>query len=255
MFVFMTIRTPFQYLVWLSLVAGSTIIQQSCINDEFTRPVRISLTPRINEQYKTNENLSFESGEIVLKEIQFEGKRETGGDYLFSTESGKIFGPGYFYPHPSNHELSYFDLPQGIYTLMKWRFELSEGLIRLENDDDDDEIDSETPGLILHGNYINHNGEKIQIRIELDPFESFECQSQSETGDKKINIISGEIYNADLYFDPFYAFRAISDASLENADYSDDETAPVLLISSYSNEDLYEIILFRLQQSAKIVVR
>jgi hypothetical protein len=211
---------------------------------------------RISDQYKTNDNLTFKSGEIVINEVQFEGKRETGEDYSFNTESGKKFGPQDFYPNSliNQEGLAYFDLPQGIYTLMRWKFELSDGLEKLETDDDD-ETDNETPGLILYGNYINHKQETINVRIEIDPFETFECQSVTETGDKYISILSGKIYNAVLYFDPYFAFRAISNVSLEDADYSDDEISPVLLISSDSNEDLYEIILFRLQQSTKIVVR
>jgi hypothetical protein len=245
-------KIHFLKLAGLALGVSSMLVQNSCIKDEYTRPVRLSVSVIINEQYKSSDTLSFESGEIVIKDVQFEGKREVGEDYSFNSESGKEFGPKNFYPKSVNMEsMAFFDIPQGIYTLMRWKFELSDGLEKFESDDDD----TETPGLILHGNYIRHDGEKLQIRIEIDPFESFECQTLSETGEKKINIISGSVYDALLYFDPYFAFRSISSVSLEDADYSDDEITPVLLISSDSNEDLYEKILFRLQQSAKIVVR
>jgi hypothetical protein len=239
------------------------IVQQSCIKDEFTLPVRIYLSVKIGEQNKTDNTLSFERGEIVINGILFDGKREAGGDYTFNTESGNKFGPQDFYPQSQvQQELTYFDVPQGIYTMMKWKFELSDGLERFDEDDDEEgDIEEEeeddntlTPGLILHGNYINLDGEILEVRIEIDPFESFECLSITETGDNNINIISGNTYNAVLYFDPYFVFRAISIESLEDADCSDDEISPVLLISSDSNEELYEIILFRLQQSVKIVI-
>jgi hypothetical protein len=247
-------RVSFIQVAWLSMVAGSMLIQQSCVKDEFTRPVGISLSVAITEQYKTSDSLTFEGGEIIVNEISFEGKREVGEDYSFNSESGKKFGPQDFYPLSANTDaIANFDIPQGIYTLMRWRFELSEGLQRLESDDDDDD-DLETPGLILNGNYISRDGETLRIIIEIDPFESFGCQSVTEAGEKTINIFSGGNYNAVLYFDPYFAFRAISEDSLDDADYSDDDISPVLLISSDSNEELYEIILFRLQQSARIVV-
>ncbi len=234
--------------VKLFLVIIAMLTQQSC-KDEFTRPVRISLSVIINEQYKTDGPLSFESGEIIIKEIRFDGKREVGEDYSFNTESGKEFGPLDFYPQSVSREtIADFDLPQGVYTLMRWKFELSDGLERLEPDDD-----MEPPGLILTGNYTNHNGETFPVRIEIDPFESFECMSLTGTGGNIINIVSGTAYRADLYLDPYFAFRAISNVSLDDADYEGDNI-PVLLISSDSNEELYEIILYRLQQSAKIVV-
>jgi hypothetical protein len=238
-------------VVWLSLVVGLMLIQQSCIKDEFTRPVRISLNVGITEQFKTSDTLLFKSGEIFVKEIQFDGMREVGEGYSFNSESGKKFGPQNFYPPSVNPEaIALFDIPQGIYTMMRWKFELSDGLEMLEPDDDD----TETPGLILNGSYINRFGETLQVRIEIDPYESFECQSVTKTGGGSINIISGNNYSAVLYFDPYFAFRAISEGSLDDADYSDEEMSPILLISSDSNEELYEIILFRLQQSVKIIV-
>jgi hypothetical protein len=254
-------RISFLRLAGLSLLAGSMLFQQSCVKDEFTLPVGISLSVIITEEYKTSDSLSFESGEVVIKEIQFEGQREVGENYSFYTESGIEFGPQDFYPQSVNPEtITSFDVPQGIYTLMNWKFELSDGLERYNQDDegdddaDDNDDDGLTPGLIIHGNYITSDGEYLQVRIEIDPFESFECQSINKTGDKTINIISGSTYKAVLYFDPYFVFRAISSESLEDADYSDDEISPVLLISSDSNEELYEIILFRLQQSVKIVI-
>jgi hypothetical protein len=247
-------NVSFHQFTCISLVVISMLVQQSCIDDEFTRPVRVSLSVIITEQNKTNNILSFESGEIIVNEIQFNGQREAGGDYSFNTESGKKFGPQDFYPQSGNQqELTHFDFPQGIYTSMNWKFGLSDGLERLKEEDDDDE-DIGTPGLILHGNYIDPEGVTQQVRIEIDPFESFECLSLTDTGDENINIISGSTYTAVLCFDPYFVFRAISSESLEEADYEDDGISPVLLISSDSNEELYEIILYRLQLSAKIFV-
>jgi hypothetical protein len=242
-------RITFLKLAELFLLSGSILIMHSCIKEEFTRPVRVAFSVRIDEQYKSDDTLSFKSGEIILKNIRFDGKREAGGDYSFSTESGKKFGPQVFYTQTGSQQtIADFVMPQGIYTSMRWRFELSNGLERLDYDDND------TPGLILKGSYINPKGETINIRIEIDPYELFECLSITGTGKTSIDIISGQEYNAQLYFDPYFAFRAISAKTLEDADYSDDELAPLLLISSDSNEELYEMILFRLQQSVKIVV-
>ena len=248
-------RISFHHFTSVILTGILVFTQQSCIDDEFTTPVRMSLSAIITEQNKTNDTLSFGSGEIIINEIQFSGKREAGGDYSFNTEPGKKIGPQVFYPQSGNqHELAQFDFPQGIYTLMNWKFKLSDGLERLEEEDDDDDDDIGTAGLILQGSYIDPEGVTQQVRIEIDPFELFECLSLADTGDENISIIAGSSYIAVLYVDPYYAFRGISSESLEEADYYDDVIVPVLLISSDSNEDLYEIILYRLQQSVRIVV-
>jgi hypothetical protein len=250
-----TDRLTWIRLARLSFVIGTTLFLHSCIKDELTQPVKISLSAVISDIYKSDDTLSFESGEIVLNEIRFDGKREAGGDYSFYTEPGKKFGPLLFYPKSGiQSTIASFDIPQGIYTMMRWRFELSGGLKRAYDDDGEVDPEAETPGLILNGSYISREGKTLNIRIEIDSFELFECLSFTETGSNQIDIISGDTYDAIFYIDPYYVFRAISTETLEDADYEDDGTPAVLLISSDSNEELYEMILFRLQQSVKIVV-
>ena len=78
-------KISFHQFTCVSLVVISMIVQQSCIDDEFTLPVRIYLSVKISEQNKTDNTLSFESGEIVINGIQFNGQREAGGDYTFNT--------------------------------------------------------------------------------------------------------------------------------------------------------------------------
>ena len=236
----------FLRLTWMAVLTGIMSLQLSCYKDESTLPVRLALSVNIAERLKTDHDISFESGEIVLNEVQFDGTREVGEDYSFYTEPDKVLGPRVFYQQPgSSSALAFFDLPQGIYTLMDWRFQLSDGLGKFVQDDD-----SETPGLILNGTYTRVNGGPVQVRLEIDPFESFECKAVNEGGNRTIDIISDKKYNASLYFDPYFAFRPISPNTIEKADYSDG----VLLISSDFNVEIYEVILYRLQQSARIVV-
>jgi len=239
-----TKRIWFLRSVRIIVLAGITLLQFSC-KDESTLPVRISLSVNIADRLKSD-NLLFENGEIVIGEVQFDGKRETGKDYSFYSEPDKILGPQVFYAPPAaSAAIAFFDLPQGIYTWMNWKFQLSEGLAELEEDDD-----TETPGLILNGYYTGVNGEKVPVRLEIDPFEAFECKAVNAGGNRTIDIISDKKYTAELCFDPYFAFRPVSSNTIEGADYING----VLLISSGWNVDIYEVILYRLQQSARIVV-
>jgi hypothetical protein len=237
-------KISFLRLTWIAVLAGFLSLQLSCYKDESTLPVRLSLTVNLAEPLKSD-NVNFESGEVVFKEIEFDGTREVGENYSFYTEPDRKFGPQLFYKQPgSPASLAYFDFPQGVYTVMGWRFQLSDGLEELVRDDD-----SNTPGLILNGTY-NGKGENVPVRIEIDSFESFNCKAVNNQGDKTIDIISERNYNASLFFDPYFAFRPISPNTIEKADYAEG----VLLISPDFNADIYEVILYRLQQSARMVV-
>ena len=233
---------PAMYLI---LLAGLLSMQLSCSKDDSTLPVRVNLNVSLTPALKSD-NISFQSGEIVLKEIQFEGKREVGENYSFYTAPGKLIGPVSFnISSGSQPVLAYFDLPQGKYTVMDWKFQLADGLDSYEADDVNG-----SPGLILNGTYRKVNGEELQVRVEIDPFEVFNCKAVNSSGNKTIDIISERGYNAGLVFDPYFAFRPVTSNTIEKAGYSDG----VILISPNSNADIYEVILFRLQLSARLVV-
>jgi len=65
-------RISFLQFTRILLTGILVFTQQSCIDDELTTPVRLSLSAIITEQNKTNDNLSFRSGEIIINEIQEE---------------------------------------------------------------------------------------------------------------------------------------------------------------------------------------
>lgn len=232
----------FAYLV---IITGIMSMQLSCSKDDSTLPVRVNLAVSLTNSLKSD-NMSFESGEIILREIQFDGQREVGENYSFYTVPGKTMGPAVFSNSSGNQPaLANFDLPQGKYVIMNWRFQLNEGLNEYLPD-----ADGSSPGLILAGTYTKVNGEQVQVRVEIDASEAFECKAVNAAGDRTVDIISDRKYIANLVFDPYFAFRPVTSNTIEKAEYSDG----ILLISSDSNPDIYEVILFRLQLSARLVV-
>jgi hypothetical protein len=103
---------PAMYLI---LLAGLLSMQLSCSKDDSTLPVRVNLNVSLTPALKSD-NISFQSGEIVLKEIQFEGKREVGENYSFYTSPGKLMGPVSFnISSAAQPVLAYFDLHREIY--------------------------------------------------------------------------------------------------------------------------------------------
>lgn len=242
-------------LVILTLV----IILTGCTKkDEFTLPVTVNLKIDISPDTYGDNYLNFTDGIIGIQKIQFEGKRETGGDIFFETDPEINFPSILFDSFDQTAQITDFDIPQGIYYYMKWNFALKEVVINEiadDDDDDDDDADSPKAGFAIYGSYSYLNGTAIPVIFAVDKTEMLGVNSYSSDGTSSIVLSINKDYEAVLLFDPALAFHSISRESLEEADVSDDNGSEIILISSDENDDLYQILLYRIFQSAKVFVK
>lgn len=230
----------------------------SCQKKEFTEPVKVNLEVVIAEG--TSSFISFDKGYVMFEQIGFDGQRQQGGNVHFSTESERSIGPIEF-SNSRTGAIKQFDIPQGIYTSMQWRFVLEEmeGFVEEDDDDDDDadglEFDEpEEGGLILVGTFNRADGERLPLYIIIDDDEQLLVSSKNDSSYGHITLTSENTYAAQLFVDPFYAMHTISFESMEKAEISSNEHGDFIEISEDKNEALYEIIVYRLESSLKVLV-
>jgi len=235
-------------LVILALIIFTT----GCIRkDDLTLPVKVHFKIGISSDNFLNiEYLAFTECQIGIQGIQFEGKREAGTDIFFETDSKMDLQTISFLQPVS---ISTFDVPQGIYTYMKWDIIMkcidTEGLIGDRNEYDP------CIGIIISGIYKSLEGSEIPFIFAIDEPELFSVRSYDPDNNSKIVLSVRKEYEATVLFDPGKAFSTITRESLENAEPSGDGENLVIIISSSKNQDLYEILLYRIFQSAKVVVK
>ncbi|MCG8578334.1 MAG: hypothetical protein MI866_00355 [Bacteroidales bacterium] len=240
------------------------LLATSCQKKEFTEPVKVNLEVAI--AYGESSYLSFKEGHILFEQILFDGQRHQGGSVHFATESGNEIGPVQF-ADGSSGAIKKFDIPQGIYNSMQWRFILDEIEMFIEKDeeedDDDDEDDKEYDndydsiedgGLILTGTFYSSDGDQKPLYIVLDDDEQLIVSSQNVGSYGDIILTSENTYTAQLLIDPFYAMQTISEETIENAEVSTNESGEFIEISEENNEALYEIIVYRLESSLKVFI-
>jgi hypothetical protein len=220
--------------------------------DELTLPVRVYFKIGISQSNSlSNEYLNFSECQIGIRRIRFEGKREAGGDVFFETDPAMNLQTLSFTEQPAI--ISIFDIPQGIYNIMKWDISLkcidTEGLI--------DDRDESYPciGIIITGNYKSLDGAVIPFIFAIDRPELFSVMSFDPSGNSSIVLSVDKEYEAVVYFAPEKAFSAISRESFEEAEISGDLMQPKIIISSSMNVDLYQILLYRIFLSASVVVK
>jgi hypothetical protein len=220
-------------------VAGCRIEEK----DELTRPGKIYL--RIGIRGTGNEYLMF-GGQIGIQRIRFEGRREAGEDFFFETDPKMNLQSLEFGIEPVY--ISNFDIPQGVYTYMKWDIDLKKiapGELFLLYD-----LDSLKPGLFISGNYDYGYGEEAPNPIFFVIDDTVKLSFRS---DDNARFILSE--NRDcvvvLSLDPKYAFSSISQDSIQKLETLGTQGHQIILISSNKNEDLYKDLLDRIIRSAR----
>ncbi len=224
----------------------------SCEADDLSKPVRVHFEISWVEDDAPQLFLTFQKIIIDVEQISFNGIRQEGNDVLFNTRPGDSFGLHLLTPAQNSSYLTYFDLPQGIYQLMRWEIELG------EIDDDvypDDFIDSDDFGLIIEGTYTRLDGSTVLLFIAIEEEEIIRIESVNHEGEVPIPILVDNVYTVSLEVNPYAIMRGIPRSLLEHAEVDEEDDIEFIEISEDENEDLYNLVLFQLSKTLKTIVR
>ena len=225
----------------------------SCVEkDDLTLPVRVFFKIGISpNQLPYYEYLDFTQCQIGIQSISFEGTREEGPDIHFVTNPALNLQTLSFNEKPT--AISIFDLPQGVYSSMKWDISLK--CIETERPIDDRNESSPCIGIIIKGNYTNMGGFVIPFILAIDKPVLFSVMSFGPAGESTIVLSVDKEYEATVLFAPEEAFSAVDRQFLEDAELSGDLSHPEIIISSVMNEELYLKLVFNIFLSASAVIK
>lgn len=198
-------------------------------------------TTTVEFQFEINKSstisyLNFTGGHILLKEISFSGQRKQGKDVVFHhpVDYTKInFASGAANPS------IIVDIPQGTYTSAELEIENREGVSE--------------PSILILGAFTNSMGSNIPLRFEFNSSESFEVEAEAEDGGKEIVLIEDISAKSKIIFDPNYWFGTVTQNMLDNATLSNVSGIQTIVISSSSNEDVYDIIVDRIDDASEAI--
>lgn len=220
--------------------------------DDLTLPVKVYFKFGILRDYNSSkEYLDFTGCRIGIRQIGFEGIREAGGNIHFTSDPSLKLQTLSFTREPVT--ISEFDIPQGVYDTMKWDITLK--CVDTEGITDGRDESYPCIGIVFTGNYTSLNGSVIPIILDIDKPEIFRILSYDPGGDPIIVLSVEKEYEAVVWFTPETAFSVISRQSLEEAEITGDNLNRRIIISSRINEDLYEILLYRIIKYASVIVK
>jgi hypothetical protein len=235
------------------LVTGLALLflMLSCIDDDLNKPVRIDLEFSFEENPLTIPYLTFTNAVISLERVRFYGIRDVGNDVFFSSNPGLSFGTFVIPAWQNTSFVTYFDLPQGVYNIIRWEAQLDE----IDDDVYENEfVDSDDFGLIFEGTYTRLDGSTVLLFIAVDPA-TFSFETTDAFGNSLISFDSRNNYTVSFELNPYLAMQGISRNLIEQAETDSEDDIEYIEISSDENEDLYDLVLFRLEKTFKAVIR
>jgi hypothetical protein len=208
----------------------------SCKKSELKEPTEVFFSVDINKDTTLNGRLNFTDGQIIIRQLAFDGIRIQGGDVYFEQE----FEEGLIAPMSAMNALSQlkFEIPQGSYSSI--RIDLEAEQTNFEK-------------IKVQGNFKNSSGDDFPIVLELESIEFYDKIAKNTDGGTNIDLIAGIPTKAIIELNPVYWFNTISSNQLENAHLTSISGVNTILINPQTNENLYDIIADKVNTNIDII--
>ncbi|MFP4019041.1 MAG: hypothetical protein ACLFUH_07305 [Bacteroidales bacterium] len=236
----------FMHIGWIVVLI---CLLGSCEFDELKEPANVSL--KINmvgqeidgDNDKKNVNagqLKIRGGNLVVTEIEMDGKRSDADDYYFSHVFDEILIADL--RHNKLNQKVDFSIPQGIYDRLKITLHVN------KTDTSD--------GLRLKGKYSMPGlGEKNIEFCFFNQHEVLEIYAEPARGNSQISLKKGKNKTLEIQLNVQQIFRYINPQVLQNADVTDTEEGEKIIISEQHNTEIFYNLISRIEKSTRAVIK
>jgi hypothetical protein len=218
--------------IFVALVFQLTLF--SCKKNELKKPTDVSFKMDINRNTSNQGHLTFSEGTLIIQNFSVKGDRKEGESISFS----RSFPQGLIINFNPNHVISEldFDIPQGDYTELEVEFSTK--------------YNNGNSNLTVKGSYTNTSGVIIPLVYEFNDDDNITIVGEDDEGGSTI-ILNKKVSVVTLIkFDPIYWFSTVSINLFENANLVNVNGTQTLLINSNTNEDIYDIVVDRMEETA-----
>ncbi len=189
--------------------------------DKWKMPSSVKFTMDINRESAMGGNLAFTGGNIILNYFSFDGKRDQGGDVYFDNSSAINYS---FDSNATIPEWN-FDIPQGSYSQIKIMYKTGGS----QNDKQ----------IVVTGTYTNSTNSTVYpVRFEFQANQTFLIFAKAASGNSQIVLDKDVEAIAKIEMDPVYWFQVITPAMMDNANITNLNGTPTLLINKNTNNNI-----------------
>jgi hypothetical protein len=221
----------------------AAIVFLGCEKEDFTKPVKVDFAFGLSEtevdllKSVKSSSLSMDTGVWLLESIDFEGRRDQGGDYFF-TYTPEQAQEIVFEKENWNSQLS-FDIPQGVYQRIEITFNLTS--------------QTEHPAFRLRGNVANGNSAAEPFMFAYEAQETIKLIAQNHEGGQTITVRQGEPLEAKITIRTNRMFDLLPPGLLRNATRSEHMGEQMIYVSRRSNAEIFQLMATRILNSTEVL--
>lgn len=226
-------------LIFVSLI----VCLLSCEKDELTIPVEVEFEFTMNPfqmegSTKAPSFFDINEGTILIESIEFDGRRDVGEDYYFTSDFTTPISAQMHNQTLSQH-IS-FDIPQGIYNHIDLNLSIGDG-------------DGYEYALCLQGKFQRGPMEEILIRVEYAFQENIRIRAQNKLGNEQIVLTKDSGLKARAVFDVPQFFQMINMNMIKNAEIEEVDGGKMIIINHEKNTDIFNLLVNRLDNSMRVI--
>lgn len=213
----------------------------SCEKDDLTLPVQVDFeftmdSFRSEGAKKASTFFEIDKGIINIQQIEFDGRRDQGEDYYFTSGFDSLV-QAQLHNKILSQNISY-DIPQGVYNRINLNLLIGDG-----NKD----------ALCLEGRFQKGFMKEVQIIFIYSFQEQIEIKAKNRIGNDQIVLSMDSQMKANLVLNVPYLFQLVNMNMIQNAEITIKEEKDVIEINKEKNIDIFNLLATRLDNSMRVV--
>lgn len=222
------------------LVVIFNLLFSSCEKDEYTKPIEVSFgftmdSLQLDESTKSS-SFTIDKGNLVVETLEFDGRREQGDDYFFTSEFSTPLQAG-LHNQIMNQNVSY-DIPQGIYNRIELTLSIGDGN---EN------------ALCLEGNFNRGPFDEVPVLFEYAFQEQIRINARNKEGGEQIVLSKDNPVKATVRINVPNLFQFVNMNMIKNAETVQINGQEVIRINKETNNTIFNLIATKLDNSIQVV--
>ncbi|MDT8402533.1 MAG: hypothetical protein RQ743_12630 [Bacteroidales bacterium] len=226
--------------VLLSCILCIAVIS-SCEKDELKLPAEVKLAfemdaLKIQENTKAGQVFSVDEAYLVLSALEFDGKREEGEDYFFTSLFDEALHAE-MHTGQASRNVS-FDIPQGIYKLIDLNLMVG---------------DETSPAVVLRGKFQRGPLEDVPVIFEYAFREEIKVRAMNKEGKRQVVLRKDIPGTATILLDVPSMFQLFNIGLLRNAEQFSYQGEETIIINNEKNTDIFNLLATRLDKSLQVI--
>ena len=227
--------------IFLLFCIITVVASTSCEEDELKLPAEVNIafdmySFNLGDDAKGDPVFTVDEGYLVINTIEFDGDREQGDDYFFSSTFKELL-QAEMHTGKINQDVS-FDIPQGEYNMIELNLILGDGV---------------NPALLLKGSFQKGPFENVPVLFEYSFQEEVRLRAVNKAGNRQIILRKDAPCTATILLNAPFMFQFLNMGLIRNADYYIIAEEETIIINNQKNTDIFNLLATRLDKSLQVI--